>query len=258
MARSKSGSSASEMLNGLKSRLGFSHNDEEDEEFSRYDADFDDYDDFDEDGFEDGYTDGYEETDEFIEEETSVGGFKPISASGRKNRFGHPESTPNLVTAEDVREHTRSMIGSRGSYEDAHRSTSSRVREREGSRNSSGSNGKRRESSNRSEGLNSLFESTAMPSAPSIPDLRGLTVIKPVSYNDVEGVARALKAGDAVVLSMRNTPEDLYKRILDFSFGVASALDANVDCPAAKVYAIIRGAALSEEEKSRLRTQGVL
>ncbi len=267
MARGKSGSTASEMLSGLKSRLGFSHNEGEDEEFARYDADFDDYDDFDDD-YESEYDEEYEE----YEEVYGDGSESSLSRStSRTNRFGHPESTPNLVSADDVREHTKGLINSsRGSYEAAHRSdTSSRrssgrslIENRGPAPSSPAYNASIRESGMRSEGLNSLFESTSaresFSTASALPAERGLTVLTPVTYNDVEGVARALKAGNAVVLSMRNTPEELFKRILDFSFGVASALDASVDCPAAKVYAIIRGNGLTEEEKSRLRTQGVL
>ena len=87
---------------------------------------------------------------------------------------------------------------------------------------------------------------------------RSLTVVKPTVYGDVERVSKAVKAGDVVVLVMRNTPDDLSKRILDCSFGVASALDANVECPGDKVFAIARGNALSEDEKRRLRNQGAL
>lgn len=104
----------------------------------------------------------------------------------------------------------------------------------------------------RSEGLDSLFGSTAAGSA------RTLKVIKPVSYADAEGVAKGIKAGAVVVLALRNTPDALRGRILDFSFGAASALDANVECPGDKVYAIARGRALDDAEKQQLRNQGVL
>lgn len=87
---------------------------------------------------------------------------------------------------------------------------------------------------------------------------RSLTVLKPASYGEVERVAKALKAGDAVVLALRNTPDNLAKRILDFSFGVSSALDASVDCVADKVFVITRGAGLTEVERMNLRNQGVL
>lgn len=87
---------------------------------------------------------------------------------------------------------------------------------------------------------------------------RTLSVFIPTSYGEVERVAKALKAGDVAILALRKTPDDLAKRILDFSFGVSSALDANVDCIASKVFAITRGAALTETELSSLRAQGVL
>lgn len=87
---------------------------------------------------------------------------------------------------------------------------------------------------------------------------RAISVLKPSSYSEVERIASALKGGDAVILALRNTPDQLSKRILDFSFGVASALDARVEAVSDKVFAITRGAALSEAEKLALRNQGVL
>lgn len=87
---------------------------------------------------------------------------------------------------------------------------------------------------------------------------RSLSVIKPSSYGEAERVAKQLKAGDVVVLALRNTPDNLAKRILDFSFGVSSALDARVECIADKVFALTRGAELSEAERVALRNQGVL
>lgn len=72
---------------------------------------------------------------------------------------------------------------------------------------------------------------------------RSVTVLKPASYAEVERIAKALKAGDVVVLALRNTPDNLSKRILDFSFGVSSALDASVDCVPTMVF-VISGAVL--------------
>lgn len=87
---------------------------------------------------------------------------------------------------------------------------------------------------------------------------RALVVLTPIAYAEIESVARSLKAGDAVVLSLRNTPNQLSKRILDFSFGVASALDASVDCIADKVFVITRSIPLSDAERMKLRGQGVI
>jgi len=92
-----------------------------------------------------------------------------------------------------------------------------------------------------------------MPVGPS----RNMAILRPTSYSEAERVANALKAGEVVVLCLQKTPSDLMKRILDFSFGVSHAMDANVDCIADKVFVIIRGRALSDDELAYLRTQGV-
>lgn len=293
--------SASEMLSGLKSRLGFAHTDEEDEdeEFIRYDGDMDDYDDFDDD-----YSGTYDDYDDFDDTSSSY-----RSSSKRSSRFGRPDSSPNLVSLEDVREHSKTVINSsRGSYESAHRDrggasyaagsgayipatgsgsnryTSTYQRstigrdlvESNGPAVSSPAYNAAQRSESRSEGLNSLFQpstdtSVSSASAPSASSFstrsvgaaalsgkRELDIIQPRVYNDVEGVTRALKNGHVVVLAMAATPEDLFKRLLDFSFGVASALDAHVDCVGGKVYVLAVGSELSENELQQLRTQGVL
>ena len=87
---------------------------------------------------------------------------------------------------------------------------------------------------------------------------RKLKVVAAAAYGDVESVARALKAGDVVVLDLKQTPGDLAKRVLDFSFGVASALDASVDCVSEKVFVVCRGQGLSEAERGSLRSQGII
>lgn len=87
---------------------------------------------------------------------------------------------------------------------------------------------------------------------------RKLKVIAPSSYAEVESVSKALRAGDVAVLNLVDTDGDLSKRVLDFSFGVASALDARVDCVADKVFVIARGNALSDDEREKLKGQGVL
>jgi cell division inhibitor SepF len=86
---------------------------------------------------------------------------------------------------------------------------------------------------------------------------RQLQVIRPLSYNDAEAVVRALKAGEVAVLNMNGVDSALAKRILDFAFGAACALGANVETPAKGVYAVAIGAALSESEKSDLSGRGV-
>lgn len=244
--------SAADMLGGLKSRLGFGRKDEE-----FYDDDYQ-YDD-----------DNLDEPGDDYSRDSAVGGYRPIGAStsrtSRSSRFGHGESAAsNLVSSDDVKEYTRVPDRlQRDPLAPASEGRTSRQPFDAGSSSAPAS---------RSEGYDNLFEPTDTPtftpydpyeayssSSPSAySTTRPLTVIKPVVYGDVERVARAVKTGDVVVLVMRNTPDDLSKRILDFSFGVASALDASVECPGDKVFAIARGNALTEDEKARLRNQGAL
>ena len=102
------------------------------------------------------------------------------------------------------------------------------------------------------------YESGAGSTSALHTPTRKVTVIAPSSYNEVENVARMLRAGDVVVLALAHTPSQLSKRVLDFSFGVASALDASVDCVSDKVFAITKGQQITEAERMRLRNQGIL
>ncbi|MBE6470596.1 MAG: cell division protein SepF [Coriobacteriaceae bacterium] len=94
--------------------------------------------------------------------------------------------------------------------------------------------------------------------SPTHTPTRKLKVVTPAGYGDVESIAHALKAGDVVVLGLSQTPGDLAKRVLDFSFGVASALDATVDCIADKVFVICRGRELDATERASLQSQGII
>ena len=96
---------------------------------------------------------------------------------------------------------------------------------------------------------------TAEP-APSGP--RKLTVVKPIRYGEADRIPAALKKGDAVVLVLKGVSGGLDKRILDFSFGAASALDAEVECVADKVFFIAKGDGLSDGERASLQAQGLL
>lgn len=291
MPKGNAASTASEMLNGLKSRLGFSR--DEDRHQEDYD-DFDEYDDFDQDGYNAaddreyaGYGADYNDT----APAPAVGGYQPAttrssrsaSYTSRSSRFGRPDSTPELVTIDDVKASTPlpdtygyDRQDSAGSTRSTYRTPGRELIENTGPAESSPaynaamSNRANRSGQSRSEGLDSLFEPTSGTSSydpyeaysgatsAAYKTQRGLTVVRPTAYNDVERVSRALKAGDVVVLAMRATPDDLSKRVLDFSFGVASALDASVECPAPKVFAIARGNGLTDEEKRSLSSQGVL
>ena len=282
MPISDAASKASGMLSDLKSRLGFSQDEQ------NYDDDYidDEYDDYDDgyDDYDDRYDDGYSRDNErSSESRSSRFSSRSSGYQTRAPRYAYSESTPNLVSIDDVK--ARTQMGDSISSVTSEASENPRMTRRNG-RNFVESGGpaasspaynaavRQRERVNetrsRSEGLNSLFEPASGTrsydpyeaysgsGSASFSATRGLTVVKPVIYSDVERVARAVKAGDVVVLALRNTPDDLSKRVLDFAFGVASALDANVECPGSKVFAIARGRGLSDDEKANLRGQGVL
>ena len=236
------------MLDDLKARLGFGNHDDEE---------YDDYDDF-----EDDYDD-YE--DDFDDRSSSRRSGSSRSSYDRDHDRDYDRSYDRRG---DSGPHSRENV--------THYGTRSVIDETIPPVSSPAHNAALRDSQRAtSDGYNSLFEPTRSTDSASTGSydpyeaystgasgthapMRSLTVVKPTVYGDVERVSKAVKAGDVVVLVMRNTPDDLSKRILDFSFGVASALDANVECPGDKVFAIARGNALSEDEKRRLRNQGAL
>ena len=259
------------MFDNLKSRLGFNRDEDKYEDDYVEDEEYDDYDEYDE------YGPGYDD-----DAGAEPGAYRPATTSSSRSRsrsFGRANSTPDLVSIDDVKASTqvpdrlqRDPLADSDGY-----STRTSRSGTFGTRNvidntapapsSPAHNAAMRgDARKRSEGLDSLFE----PSSSSYDPYeaysggssgvhspgRALEVIRPTLYGDVEKVAKAVKSGDVVVLVLRHTPDDLAKRILDFSFGVASALDANVECPADKVFAIARGNALSDSEKRYLRSQG--
>ena len=126
--------------------------------------------------------------------------------------------------------------------------------------------------SSSSAGLDSLFTPSAAPSgsvsgssdganvgsAHGTSLAREIVVLKPASYEDASSIAQSVRAGKIVVLYLRQTDPALSKRVLDFSFGVASALTAQVDCLAEKTFVVLQGKELTLEEKHNLAKQGVL
>ncbi|WP_251212133.1 cell division protein SepF [Adlercreutzia murintestinalis] len=258
----------SELFGDLKSKLGIGNRNAQ--------AEYDEYDEYEGyDDYEGDYND-YEDYDDYDDGYTTRGGY------GNRNTVTTREAgtTPRLVSYSDVRESSRSTsLSGTG----ARRSSGGRTLMDSSLPHSMTPEGAAEVSAAASckhagGGLDSLFSSTtqsdrASDSGSRLPVIgaasaarvsaslagpRGLRVIRPTDYAQVAEVAGLLRAGDAVVLVFKQTPANLEKRLLDFSFGVASALDASVDCIANKVFAITVGAALSDSEQTSLRTQGIL
>lgn len=309
----KIGKSEHGMLDGIKSKLGFTDvpKDGYDEEpYEEYREEYEEYGDYAEEYGEYGpdYDDGAAGAhyDPYAPVTT-----RPARATRRTSR-GADTEFPKLVSIDDVRAHTqvpdslrrdplpqRRVSTPPATSSGSHRNERRLVDVSSPAPSSPAHSAATRESQRgRSEGLNSLF--TPSPSASDAftpgrggqdgPEprssaavsptattgsfdpyeayagsgtaahspTRSLTVFKPSSYGEVERVAKILKAGDVVVLALRNTPDPLAKRILDFTFGVSSALDASVECVADKVFAVTRVRALTDAERIALRNQGVL
>ncbi len=86
-----------------------------------------------------------------------------------------------------------------------------------------------------------------------------MRIVRAVRYEDIEVISRYFRAGDTVTLVLSGARIDTAKRILDFSFGVTSALDGNVERLANLVFVLSHepGGA-TEEERKILRDQGYI
>ena len=256
------------MFDDLKSRLGFNR---DNDDYGDYD-DYDDYDDFDEYGeYDNGYADQKPARDYTVNEPAAV---------TKSGRYTSSDLSSSLVSINDVKattpfpdldEHasqpaqpyapTTWSSASGGAYADAASSVGTAgyaPASVGGAASAAYAPSASSAPASADVGSYDPYEAYSASNPTAHAPERSLTIVKPAVYGDVERVARAVKSGDVVVLAMRYTPDDLSKRILDFSFGVASALDANVECPGDKVFAIARGSALTPDEKRRLGAQGIL
>ncbi len=277
------------MLDGIKSKLGFADNAQTSSYRSRSRSrqSNDDYDDYDDDY--DDYDDDYEEDAPKTYEPYSPVTTRPAGGSRvSSSSFGSGYRPAKLVSIDDVRAHTTVPDSLNRDPLPQRKVTPSfagrvTVDAKSPLPNSANAAHGAHAAKERSESLDSLFDSTAdlaaanakkaeAASKPSFDPYkayegstsvrhnptRSLTVVKPENYGECELVAKALKAGDAVVLTLAQTPDSLAKRVLDFSFGASSALDASVDCVADKVFVIARGQGLTDDERKSLSNQGIL
>ena len=246
------------LFGDLKSRLGIGARNDSD----AYDDEYDEYSDYDEYG--DDYGDDY---DPYMDR-------NPVTTRSRGEA-----GLPRLVSMGDARESARSSFshrdigtGSAGSSRSSVRSYGRTMVDSslppsmtaEGTAAASAATNSRR-----AEGLDSLFSSSSRSTSRgssdiirnsmqlSMPGMRQLQVIKPVKYEDAEAVTNVLKANDVAIISFEGTDRDLMKRILDFSFGAAAALDASVESVGNGVFAICRSVGLDDSERSDLKKMGL-
>lgn len=271
------------VLGDIKSRLGFGRKGEPEEFYEDYEE-YDEYDDYDDSDYDDygeyGYDEGYSRNPTPRDRYSDRYG-TTVTSRDVADRARIRSTMPRLVSIEDVRARTAvptlptddapsSRRSSAPSYRTMVDSSLPPSMTPEGTAAASVAASAVHHA--RSEGLNSLFEPSSVsedrPSkagslgtlgapAPTFTPARTLKIVAPSAYNDAEAVSTTLKLGGAVVLNLTATPDALAKRILDFSFGVASALDANVECVGNKVFALTRLGELTDAERSYLSSQGI-
>lgn len=279
------------LLGDIKSRLGFggsgAANDVNDEPYDAYDDGYDDgYDDY------DTYDDGYDNRDPYMERTTVT----TRNGSYSRPLRDEAATSPRLVSMADARASARALPYNRETASSRSSTIRSYGRTMVDSSlpPSMTAEGTAAEAAainnKRAGGLDSLFgsgsDSGTSASASSgsrlktigaaansaynasgdiirnsmqlsMPGQRKLQVIKPRTYEDAAAVTEVLKGGDAAILVFTGVDRSLMMRILDFSFGAASALDASVECIKNGVFAICIGVGLDDAERADLRSMGI-
>lgn len=100
---------------------------------------------------------------------------------------------------------------------------------------------------------------TIRKGAPSSVSRREVYLFEPDSYNQAEQIARRLRDGQPVALSLLRTRIDVARRILDFSFGAACALGGSVEKVAEKVFVLLPDAQpLSNSDLEKMKSAGFI
>lgn len=229
--------SGSGFFNDLKTRLGFAPREDYDDEYDVYSDNFDDFSTYE----DDAAYDGFEGVDDGAYYDNGYpGAYRDSYSAGRSQLGQRNYGSLSLPDIYDVR---------------------SGIKRSERERLSNGNRIPYYSEGYPSEGQASNQASVGQAYASgrnvyAVNDRR-IVIVAPTAYDDAERIARALKAGDSVVLDLARTRTDAMKRLLDFSFGAASIVNARVECVADRVFAITLGGPITEGERARLRSQGV-
>jgi cell division inhibitor SepF len=83
-------------------------------------------------------------------------------------------------------------------------------------------------------------------------------VMEPKGFNDAQEVGDRLKASQPVILNLQGVDRDLQRRLIDFSSGLAYALDGTMSKAADQVFLLTpANVEVSEDEKERLQARGL-
>jgi cell division inhibitor SepF len=98
---------------------------------------------------------------------------------------------------------------------------------------------------------------TSMVTPVPMPATR-VHVMEPKGFNDAQEVGDRLKAGQPVILNLQAVDRDLQRRLIDFSSGLAYALNGTMSKAADQVFLLTpSNVEVSEEEKERLQARGL-
>lgn len=83
-------------------------------------------------------------------------------------------------------------------------------------------------------------------------------VVEPHGFNDAQEVGDRLKAGQPVIINIQGLSRDLQRRLIDFSSGLAYAVEGSMSRVAEQVFLLApANVEVSEEEKERLQARGL-
>ena len=83
-------------------------------------------------------------------------------------------------------------------------------------------------------------------------------VVEPEGFNDAQEVGDRLKANQPVILNLQGLPDDLQRRLIDFSSGLAYAVGGKMAKVAERVFMLTPiNVEVSQEEKERLQARGL-
>ena len=83
-------------------------------------------------------------------------------------------------------------------------------------------------------------------------------VMEPKGFNDAQEVGDRLKGGQPVILNLQGVERDLQRRLIDFSSGLAYALNGTMSKAADQVFLLTPSdVEVSDEEKERLQARGL-
>jgi cell division inhibitor SepF len=219
------------LFDNVKNRLaGVGQSQQYDDYDDNYDQQYDD-------GYDNGNYNGNYNDDSYYggEQSAQENTYRPSQPVNVRRRSSLPSNVTPLITTQDVRSVTPNVLDSAACAEPVETKDNHEAYDARSGR---------------------VVPRTA--SARTSHRQRDLVVVQPQTYQDAEKIANGLKAGRLVVVDLKHLRPELALRILDFSFGAASVLGAQVERPKDKVYAFASGGSLSTEETSELTSRGII